>query len=915
MLQTYETFGVPRLQGPLSILIHTLRDPGYEFSGAIGPGYQRASVSLLREYILVTITRYVSSSSTPAMTECNFEITDTAGTPFLALTYRLHRSGLLEIVADERPRQGESLWLHYAAEYSLAEIGQVEPLFYIEDRWPFYGFREYTATMTGTARVSRSDSGSTVVLGEETVNGRHYARRFNPVDPSANAKAMAEMADEGLVVDVTPARVKPDKPMRLAFPASESVIAQELAKALGEAGQTLTEDASNAFTVRAELDPADKAGVSGDGFVVQREDGGVCVKARTRLGLYGAVRAIADHLRHRGDGTVPLVARNPVVDLRAGGFGGGDFEVDFPYGTDEEWTAVFDRLLDSGMNTFACLGMWSNWKMPVSYRYMPELRSDAPDAYDESSGAEFSEFEAQRDHGLKLTRYLQDRGGKVWLWLPIGCVPTTFAPCFPEAMAPGTDKFPCFTSPEYRRYIDAFLRELVETYPIDGLVLIRDDNGGICTCERCKKYVEESRTKSAVWEQYIQIYDWLRGNGFKGDVGVYPYFDGYEPKLDPLLPSDLYVIGHGSGTAVLSRDYEYVAPMGDTWLDNLYANFRLPPSPRMRRLLADRPGFWIGGAYWGCELPWHSVGEFGWEPTLTPNTLRYDWGRRILGSEAAAPFLRLSDTYEWLWDVNAHFMLPSEWIKFSFDKRRQVVALGDVLTAEYRNHLAALEKAIGPGKQDNWLAHLRLFAPFFEYHLHRLDRFAAVRDKVLAHRAALDTPDGLPRDVRESILADYAEIYAWAAKYDAAMQAAPPGGMMDKTRWMTKPYKEWMAGYDQWLDGQLDPKQFAGTMALSTSELHPGQPFTLRVTLHNNGLCPWITEAGHVLEFTGDAERLGLPKTLLFEGDPIAPGDIRVLEFKGSVPEQPGSATIAGAFMSPYRVTDRFLQGTVGLAW
>jgi hypothetical protein len=29
-------------------------------------------------------------------------------------------------------------------------------------------------------------------------------------------------------------------------------------------------------------------------------------------------------------------------------------------------------------------------------------------------------------------KYLQDRGGKVYLWLPIGCVPTTFMERYPE---------------------------------------------------------------------------------------------------------------------------------------------------------------------------------------------------------------------------------------------------------------------------------------------------------------------------------------------------------------------------------------------------------------------------------------------------------------------------------------------------
>jgi hypothetical protein len=912
LIQSYRALGVERLAGPMKVSVSRLRDAGYELQGAMGVGYQQASIGVLRDAEAPVAARLVSSSSTPAMTEVNFELAAGEGGPALGLTYRLHRSGLLEVVADERPWQGESPWLHYAVAYSLDAAGKGTAVPLIEDRWAFYGFREYTASVKTTAKAL--DSGL-VVLGDETVNGRRFVRRFYPVAPGADLKAATELADEGFVVDVTPVRVKPDGAVRVAFPASEEAIAQELKKALGEAGIALSEEEGKGFLVRAELSGAEAAGVSGDGFVVQREDRGVCLRARTRLGLYSAVRAVSEHLVRCGDGTLPLIARNPVVDFRAGGFGGGDFEVDFPYGADEEWTAVFDRLLGSGMNTFACLGMWSNWKMPVSYRYMPELRSDAPDAYDESSGAKFSELEAQREHGQKLLRYLQDRGGKVWLWLPIGCVPTTFAKRFPEAMAPGTDKFPCFTHPEYRKYVDAFLRELVETYPIDGLVLIRDDNGGICTCDRCKEYVAKSRTKSAVWEQYLLIYDGLRALGFKGDVGVYPYFDFYEPKIDPLLPKDLYVIGHGSGTAVLSRAYEYVGPMGDTWLDNVYANFKVSPSPRMRRLLADRGGFWIGGAYWGCELPWHAVGEFGWEPTLTANSLRYDWGRSVLGADAAVPFVRTSDAYERLWDINARYMLPAEWIKLSPERHAEVVAEGEATAQKYRDCLAELEKAIGAGKQEAWLGHMRLFAPFFEYHLHRLDRFADLREKVLANRAAVEGPEGLPKDVREAVLADYREMYEWAAKYDAAMQAAPHDGMMDKTRWMTKPYKEWMAGYDQWLDGQLEVKQFAGAMKLNVGELHAGQPFTLRVEMKNLGLCPWVPEAGQSLELSGDAEKLGLPKVWAFEGEPVAPGDVRVVELKGTAPEGTGEAKVSVAFTSPYRVPDKFLQAEVKLPW
>ncbi|MCU0962741.1 MAG: hypothetical protein MUF48_21805, partial [Pirellulaceae bacterium] len=545
---------------------------------------------------------------------------------------------------------------------------------------------------------------------------------------------------------------------------------------------------------------------------------------------------------------------------------------------------------------------------------MPELRSDAPDAYDESSGAKFVELDHHREHGLRLARHLQERGGQVWLWVPIGCVPTTFAARYPEAMSPASDKIPCFTHPKYQEYVNAFLQELVETYPLDGMFLVRDDNGGVCTCDRCQEYVSTSRTKNAVWEQYLVIYDWLREHEFRGAIAVYPYHDWYYPALDPLLPSDLYVVGHGAGAAVLVRDYRYVGPMGDTWLDNLYANFRVPPSPRMRRLLGDRGSFWIGGAYVGCELPWEAIGYFGWEPTAAANTLRYDWACRELGVERALAFVQMNDVYEELWDLNALYMPPADWMKLDASQRAQVVQRGLDGARQLRSTLKAVTPQVASDQFQRWLGHMELFAPFFEYHLQRLDRFAKVHDAVLSHRAALDTDEGLPPDVRAAVLRDYQAIYDAAEPYAAAMKLAPDG-MLSHCRWMTAPYKEWMAGYDQWLDGQLALKQFAGRMDLATDTLQPGHPFTLRITLKNLGICPWVAAAGHRLELLGDAARLGLPAAWDYSGDPLAPGDRRTVELSGTVPAAPGTAHVAVKFLTPYRVPEPFLQAEIELMW
>ncbi|NLX54906.1 MAG: hypothetical protein GXY58_07325 [Planctomycetaceae bacterium] len=918
-LLSWEAGGASLLSAPFLVTPYQLAEDGYQLEGPFGCGYTTASVGLRKTSSVAQRARCVSLSSNAALTEVSFVLEPDLG-PALGLTYRLHASGELEIVVDERPWRGPSPWLHHAVEYTLPLAGTLQRFPYLENRWAFYGFRDYTASVKSTACAYEGAWGAVLELGGESVNGRQFARRLMPVAPDRqpHLAALVELADEGLVVDVLPARMAGiECPVRIVDDAQAAAVTDELTQALTHAGVELAPDGiATGLTIRLALVPeAAGLGISGDGYVAAGDEAGYTLQAGTRLGLYSAVRGVAAHLQRYGSaGGLPLIARNPVVELRGGGFGGGNFEVDFPYGDDEQWCRVFDGLLDSGMNVFACMGMWANWKMPVSYQYMPELRSEDPDAYDESSGARFAELEYHRAHGLKLAGYLQDRGGQVWLWIPIGCVPTTYARKFPEAMAPGSDKIPCFTHPEYRRYIGAFFRELLETYPLDGLFLVRDDNGGICTCERCQEFVAQSRTKNPVWEQYLVIYDWLRTHRFTGAVAVYPYFDNYEPQLDPLLPDDLYIVGHGSGVATLARHYEFVGPMGDTWLDNLYANFRVPPAPRMKRLLADRGSFWIGGAYVGCELPWESIGFFGWEPTATPNSLRYQWSGREFGQAAAGPFLAMSDPYEAMWDIMALHMPPADWMALTPAARTAVVQEGMDQVGRFRAGLAELQTVIDPDQHQRWLGHVGLYPRFFEYHLHRLDLFAKVYDQVRAHRDTLDRPEGLPPGVRQTVLAWYDEMYDWAARYDAAMQQAPDG-MLTHCRWMTKPYKEWMAGYDQWLDGKLEIKQFAGTLRVETDALRPGEPFTLRVMLHNQGVCPWIAGAGQRIEVTGDVEQLGLPAEWQYVGEPLAPGDRRTVELHGTVPQDPGAAQVTVALISPYRVPEQVASATAVLAW
>ena len=922
-LLEFRVRGESVLKGPFLPVVHRLGEKGYEFSGAFASGYQTPSIGMDLGDALPCPARLASSSSNAAMTELHFVLTPEEG-PALALTYRVHACGVLEIALDERPWTGTSPWLLHAVKAELFWENAGEALPNLESRMPFYGFKEYTAATKEVARVHQGTAVKTLELGDESINGRRFCRRIVavPTDDTATMKDLAEGMDEGFVVEIEPVCASMAQgPVRVvSADESGAVAAKIVVDALKSAGVAVSDAAETVPAFVVEFAPAAEDGLhneEGDGFAIEsRDKGGVIVRALTRLGGYNTAQAIARHLHRFGkEGGIPLIARTPVVQLRAGGFGGGNVEVDFPYGSEEEWRRAFDGLLDSGMNVFGCLGMWGNWKMPVAYKYMPELHSDALDAYDESSGAKFSELGQQREHGLRLMQYLHERGAQVWLWIPIGCVPTTYAKAHPEAMAPGSDKIPCPTHPEYARYVDAFFKELLETYPIDGLFLIRDDNGGKCTCDRCKEYYSRTRTKDPVWEQYLTIYDLLRQRGFKGGVAVYPYNDMYKPALDPLLPEDLYVVGHGSGAAVLARDYNHTAPMGDTWLDNLYANFRVAPSPRMKRLMCDRGSFWIGGAYCGTELPWESVGWFGWEPTSTPNSLRHAWGMRVFGVAGALPFVQMNRVYEHLWDINALPMLPGNWVKLSQTQRQEVMKDGLGSVEQFRARLDELKSLDHTDEFHEWHSHLDLFAPFIEYHLHRLDKFSAVYERVLANRDALDKPEGLPKEARDAILTDYAEMYAWAAKYEAVMQRAP-GDMLANSKWMIKPYREFMAGYDQWLDNLLEPHQFVGTAQVEApSPLRCGEPFMLRVEVHNRGVCPWVAEAGHRMEFAGAAASVGLPATWDFTGEPLAPGDRRVLDFKGVAPKEPGAGEVVLTFVTPYRVPEQFLKCAVNLEW
>jgi len=935
LLMELSVFDEQVLERPLSMVPYKLKDDGYKFSGHFGPGYSEPTITYAKDAALPFETRLVSSSSTPAMTELNF-VHEIAGGLVLSLTLRIHASGEVEIWADDRsadssadpPGRGKSPWLDHAVEYDLELRGEEKLLPFFENRFGFFGFKHFTATVKFTGSLHSGEPVGTLEIGEETVNGRRWMRKLYPFRRAQQEKvdSLVEMADEGLIVAILPKRSAPlAGPVEVVGAGSARIAAERLVGVLAEAGveAKLVLEPEGTQPIRFELfDSAAPQGIEGDGFAIRPAPAsGFSIRAGTVLGFSKAVADASYHMRKQGgEVRLPLIARNPIVGFRAVGMGGGPFEVDFPYATDDEWERVFGHLIDAGVNVISCLSMWGNWKMPVSYKYIPELQSDDPDAHDQA-GTPFSEIETHREHGLKLARYLRDRGVEVWLELMIGVAPYTFAEQFPDALAPGKhgaswgkpNAIPCFSHATYHRYLDAFMGEILDTYPIDGFWFARDDNGVICDCERCEKFIAGSRTKNPVWEQHLLLYDWLREHGFQGDIGVYPYMDRYDASVEPLLPEDLYIVGHGCEAAGLFRDYETIGFMPDTWLDNVYL-FKIAASPRMRRLLSDRGTFWCGGAYVGTELQWESVGYFGWEPTATPNSFRYQWGVRNLGEENALLFVRMNDAYEHLWEILSRYLLPRDWIRLDSPERQQVVEEGRAQLRRYETGLAALKKAVGEKNKATWFGHLDVFPPYLEYMLGWLDTFARMHELTAKHRDVLTGPGPLPAAVREEIVAGYKEVYSLADKYQQALQGAP-GKMLAQTLAIGLPNREWYAGFDGWIEPHLQVPRFAGDLTVTMGPLRAGEEFTLSIELHNQGMIPWVPGVGLSVVLSGVAASLGLPPAWAYEGDLTAPGDRRRVELRGVVPEEPGEGELELAFLALSRAERRFIEKSVRVEW
>ena len=132
---------------------------------------------------------------------------------------------------------------------------------------------------------------------------------------------------------------------------------------------------------------------------------------------------------------------------------------------------------------------------------------------------------------------------------------------------------------------------------------------------------------------------------------------------------------------------------------------------------------------------------------------------------------------------------------------------------------------------------------------------------------------------------------------------------------LTRPFKEFVAGYDPSLDGLLQVKQFAGTMTVVPEQLSAGKPFVVRVRLRNLGVCPWLAGVGQQLELQGDTASLGLPATWDFVEPPLVFGDQREIELRGVAPREPGEASIHIRLTAPYRNPYAIAECDMTLKW
>ena len=323
--------------------------------------------------------------------------------------------------------------------------------------------------------------------------------------------------------------------------------------------------------------------------------------------------------------------------------------------------------------------------------------------------------------------------------------------------------------------------------------------------------------------------------------------------------------------------------------------------------------FWIGGALCGAELPWEAVGSFGWEPTASVNSFRYQWALRQFGPQHAFATVELLDAYEDLRELYDLPMLPDEWMKLGADRRQEIVARATAVLGQFRQRLKSLRQSVANDQQQSWFQHMALFAAYFEYHLQRVDALARMHALLVANKQALNDGKGLAGPLRDQLLAMYQKTRALAEAFDHEA-AAVPSAMIAASRTTTRLFQEsWITGYTSG-SAALEIKPFAGTLAVSSQELLAGRPFSLRVEVCNSGIYPWTPDIGPCLQLRGDVQALKLPSRSRFQSALVF-GDRRTIELTGKTPDQPGEVQLQVVLAAPVPDAPPFVLKKIKLRW
>jgi hypothetical protein len=557
------------------------------------------------------------------------------------------------------------------------------------------------------------------------------------------------------------------------------------------------------------------------------------------------------------------------------------------------------------------------------------------ESYDEVTGAKFGEYEKYRDQGLIYIKHLRDRGIKVGMEMLVGQVPDAFCSAYPEALlkkegssARDAPLFrevknvgPCFTHPTYHEYLQAYLRELVETYPLDEIWIVRDDHGKLCHCDRCKEYVEKSKTKDAGWELFNITHAMIKKVGYEGKVSLVPYMDKYKDEFEGSLPKQMKMYGYGAASALTVTGYDTLGLMADTWLDNIYVGFRTPTTSRMKRMLGEWGSHNVLGLYMGQEVTVESIGRFGCDPSLTVNTVRYDWASREFGPGGAIEIVRWLDVYERLRDLYNIMLLPQNWFGLEEDTRRETSRESAMLLEEYARLYEKTKDKYEQPKLKLWIEQMRMFELYYKYWLGQSEILEELRDIVKEHQGRVLSAQRLPPEVRARIAMRYDEFYSLSDAFDghAAKIAELLHVKAMREYKMTRPLKDWVGGYgwfDKNLEDALEWPSYGGKLSVvSPLTLKCGEEYDLELEIHNSGIRPWGKDNPTLITLTGDHKKLGLPDRWGPEKNYIFPGDKVRVHLKGKAPEGPGESKIKLEFKTNHRVSYAFGEKQIVMKW